>query len=62
VPKVDDMSTIINAMKRDDYFVTSGKVLISSYAVEWAGTQRRLAESTASRCGWRRPRRARGVR
>jgi hypothetical protein len=40
VPRVDDMSSIINAMKRGDYFVTSGEVLLSSYAVEGTGAQR----------------------
>jgi hypothetical protein len=40
LPKVDDMSSIINTMKRGDYFVTSGEVLISSYAVTGGGTQR----------------------
>ena len=29
LPTVDDMSPIIDAMKRGDYFVTSGEVLIS---------------------------------
>jgi hypothetical protein len=42
LPTVDDMSPIINAMKRGDYFVTSGEVLISSYAVEGAGNQRTI--------------------
>ena len=37
LPAVDDTSPIINAMKRGDYFVTSGEVLISSYAVEGTG-------------------------
>jgi len=40
LPRPDDMSTIVNAMKRGDYFVTSGEVLISSYAVEGSGTDR----------------------
>ena len=39
LPTVDDMSPIINAMKRGDYFVTSGEVLISNYAVEGSGRQ-----------------------
>jgi hypothetical protein len=43
VPSVDDMSPIINAMTRGDYFWTSGEVLISSYAVEGAGAQRTIA-------------------
>ena len=42
LPSVDDMSPIINAMKRGDYFVTSGEVLISSYAVEGTGDRRTI--------------------
>jgi hypothetical protein len=40
LPAVDDMSPILNAIKRGDYFMTSGEVLISSYAVEGTGAQR----------------------
>ena len=40
LPTPDDMSSIINAMRLGDYFVTSGEVLIPSYAVEGTGTQR----------------------
>jgi hypothetical protein len=43
VPPVDNMSPIINAMMRGDYFWTSGEVLIPSYAVEGAGGQRTIA-------------------
>jgi hypothetical protein len=42
LPTVDDMSPIINAMKRGDYFVTSGEVLISNYAVAGAGERRTI--------------------
>ena len=42
LPTVDDMSPIINALKRGDYFVTSGEVLISNYAVEGTGDQRTI--------------------
>ena len=42
LPAVDDMSPIINALKRGDYFVTSGEVLISSYAVTGSGDQRTI--------------------
>lgn len=42
LPTVDDMSPIINAMKRGDYFVTSGEVLISSYSVEGTGDRRTI--------------------
>lgn len=40
VPSIDDMSPIIDAMMRGDYFWTSGEVLIPSYAVEGTGTRR----------------------
>jgi len=40
LPTVDDMSPIINAMKRGDFFITSGEVLISSYTLEGTGNQR----------------------
>jgi hypothetical protein len=42
LPTVDDMSPIINAMKRGDFFVTSGEVLIPSYTVEGTGDQRTI--------------------
>ena len=37
------MSPIINTMKRGDYFVTSGEVLISNYAVEGSGDKRTIS-------------------
>ena len=40
VPTVDDMSPIIDALKRGDYFVTSGEVLIPSYSVTGVGDAR----------------------
>jgi hypothetical protein len=43
LPTVDDMSSIVNAMKRGEYFWTSGEVLIPSYAVEGTGAQRTVA-------------------
>jgi hypothetical protein len=43
LPTVDDMSSIINTMKRGDYFVTSGEVLISNYAVEGTGDKRTIS-------------------
>ena len=43
LPTVDDTSPIIDAMKRGDYVVSSGEVLISSYAVEGTGDQRTIA-------------------
>ncbi len=42
LPTVDDMSPIINALKRGDYFMTSGEVLISAYALEGTGNQRTI--------------------
>ena len=42
LPTVDDMSPIIDAMKRGDYFVTSGEVLISRYAVTGTGDARTI--------------------
>ena len=42
LPTVDDMSPIINAIKRGDYFMTSGEVLLSSYALEGTGNQRTI--------------------
>jgi hypothetical protein len=43
VPSVDDMSPIIDAMIRGDYFWTSGEVLIPSYRVEGTGNQRTIS-------------------
>jgi hypothetical protein len=45
VPTVDDMSPIIDAMMRGDYFWTSGEVLIPSYRVEGNGSERTIAAS-----------------
>lgn len=42
VPQVDDMGSIIDALKRGAYFVTSGEVLIPHYAVTGAGDQRTI--------------------
>lgn len=42
LPKVDDMGSIIETMKRGDYFVTSGEILIPSYRVEGTGAQRTI--------------------
>jgi hypothetical protein len=42
LPKVDDMSSIINAMKSGNYFVTSGEVLIPHYALDGTGDQRTI--------------------
>jgi hypothetical protein len=40
LPTGDDWSPIVNALKRGDYFWTSGEVLIPSYSVDGAGSQR----------------------
>jgi hypothetical protein len=40
VPSNGDWSPIVNALRRGDYFVTSGEVLIDSFALEGAGNQR----------------------
>ncbi len=40
LPGPSEWSPIIDAMKRGDYFVTSGEVLIPSYRVEGTGNQR----------------------
>lgn len=42
LPSVDDRSPIINAIKRGDYFITSGEVLIPTYAVEGNGDERTI--------------------
>lgn len=42
LPRVDDMSSIINTMKRGDYFVTSGEILIPAYRVEGSGSRRTI--------------------
>jgi hypothetical protein len=42
VPPPGDWSPIIRAMRTGDYFVTSGEVLVPSYAVDGAGGQRTI--------------------
>ncbi|CCH53377.1 hypothetical protein BN8_02469 [Fibrisoma limi BUZ 3] len=42
VPTVDDMSPVIKALKEGAFFVTSGEVLITSFALTGTGEQRRL--------------------
>jgi len=39
-PGIDNWKPIIDSMKRGDYFVTSGEVLISSWSVQGTGNQR----------------------
>ncbi len=39
-PGIDNWKPIIDAMKRGDYFVTSGEVLIPSWSVQGTGNQR----------------------
>ena len=43
LPPPGDWSPIVNAMKRGDYFVTSGEVLISSYTVLGTGSERAIS-------------------
>lgn len=42
LPAPGDSSTIVDAMTRGDYFVTSGEVLIPSWQVEGSGRQRTI--------------------
>ena len=43
LPSAKDPSPVIKALMRGDYFVTSGEVLIGSYAVEGAGDRRTIS-------------------
>ena len=40
LPGPDDMSTLIDAIRRGDFFATTGEVLIPSYSVQGQGSQR----------------------
>ncbi len=42
LPAPDDWTPVIEAMKRGDYFWTSGEVLIPSYAIEGTGAARTI--------------------
>ena len=42
VPSVDDMSSVINALRKGEYFVTSGEVLIPSYELQGTGNDRMI--------------------
>jgi hypothetical protein len=42
LPKPDDTSSITNAFKRGDYFVSTGEVLIPSYSVQGSGDKRTI--------------------
>jgi hypothetical protein len=42
LPPPDDVSPLIETLMRGDYFVTSGEVLIASYAVKGAGRTRTI--------------------
>ena len=42
LPTPDDPSPVIQTLMRGDYFVTSGEVLIPSYAVQGTGSQRTI--------------------
>ena len=43
VPTGDDWSPIVNALKKGEYFWTSGEVLISNYQVEGTGARRTIS-------------------
>jgi hypothetical protein len=43
LPPPGEYAPIINAMSRGDYFVTSGEVLIPSYAVEGSGSKKTIS-------------------
>ena len=42
-PGIDNWKPIVDAMKKGDYFVSSGEVLVPSYAVQGTGKQRTIA-------------------
>jgi hypothetical protein len=42
LPTVDDRSPLINALKHGDFFVTSGEVLIATYAMEGTGDEKTI--------------------
>ena len=42
VPTVEDMSSVTGALKRGDYFVTSGEVLIPHYEITGTGNERTI--------------------
>jgi hypothetical protein len=47
VPGVDDMSSITDALRKGEYFVTSGEVLIPAYEVRGTGDQRTIVAEVA---------------
>jgi hypothetical protein len=42
LPAVDDMSSLVDAIHRGDYFATSGEVLIPSFSVQGSGAKRTI--------------------
>src|SRR3970282_870851 len=42
LPTPDDATPVLDVLKRGDYFVTSGEVLIPSYSVQGTGSQRKI--------------------
>jgi hypothetical protein len=42
LPAVDDMSPLVDAIHRGDYFATSGEVLIPSFSVQGSGAKRTI--------------------
>lgn len=47
MPTIGDKRPIINARRLGDYFVTSGQVLLSSYAVEGTSPTRTITADVA---------------
>jgi hypothetical protein len=42
-PTIDNWAPIVNGIKKGDYFITSGEVLIPSYSVQGTGKQRTIS-------------------
>ena len=42
VPTPDDTSSIIKALQRGDYFISTGEILIPNYSVQGAGNQKKI--------------------
>ena len=42
MPRPDDTSSIIKVLQRGDYFISTGEVLIPSYSVQGAGSQKKI--------------------
>ena len=42
VPEIDDMSSVINALQKGEYFMTTGEVLIPNYTIDGKGNKRTI--------------------